>query len=94
MRDHEIAALAHAELAHDAGVRALHHLHDFAVRAPVALHALDADRHAVAVHGAVGVFLAQVDVALAVPAPALRESRSRSRRDARSAARESGDDAV
>ena len=64
MRNHIIAAAAHAELAHDAAVRPLHHLHDFAVRAPVALQALDAKRHAVAVHGAVGVFFTQVDVAL------------------------------
>ena len=64
VRDHIIAAPAHAKLAHDAAVRPLHHLDDFAVRAPVALQALDAERHAVAVHGAVGVFFAQVDVAL------------------------------
>ncbi len=44
-------------------VRALHHLHDFAVCAPVSLQPLDADRYTVAVHGAVGVFFTQVDVA-------------------------------
>src|SRR5450759_4522027 len=63
VRDHEIAAAAHAELAHDAGVRPFQHLHDFAVGTPVALQALDADRHAVPVHGPLGVLLAQVDVA-------------------------------
>src|SRR5271154_7363245 len=64
MRDHEISAAAYPKLAHNTGVRPLHYLHDFAVCPPVALQTLDADRHAVAVHGAIGVFLAQVDIAL------------------------------
>ena len=38
-------------------MRALDHLHDFAVRAAVTFQAYDADRHAVAMHPAFGIFL-------------------------------------
>src|SRR4051812_11191882 len=64
MWNHIIAAPAHPKFAHDAAVRPLHDIDDLAVRAPIALQALDAKSHAIAMHGAVGVFFPQVDIAL------------------------------
>ena len=64
VRDHEVAVAANAELAHNRRMRALEHAQDLAVRAAVRFDAADARHHAIAVHGAPGVFLGNVDVAL------------------------------
>jgi len=63
MRDHVISTPSNAKLAHDRRMGALHYLHNFAMRAAVALDTFDADGHAVAIHGTLGVFLVDVNIA-------------------------------
>src|SRR5262249_13832189 len=62
--NHKIPPPAAAELADDGGMRPLKHIHDFPVRPPISFQALNADGAAVTMHGPLGFFFAQVDIAL------------------------------
>ncbi len=61
--DDEVARAADAELADDGGMGALKDAQDLAMGAAVGLDAADVDHHAIAMHGAAGVLLGNVNVA-------------------------------
>ncbi len=61
--NHVAAAAADFELTDHRGVGALQHLDDFAIGAPTGLDARNSDDHAVAVHGALGLFRRKEDIA-------------------------------
>ena len=44
-------------------MRALQHLHDFPMRAPIVIQTFYANCHAIAMHGALGFVFAQVNIA-------------------------------
>ena len=66
MWDHEGPLSFQTELTDDGWVGAADHFDDLAVGAAIGFKALEADGDAVAVHGALGLLLGEVDVALDV----------------------------